>query len=163
LSNTDFREPGRVLSALNDAFPMEQYDGKFFTMWYGVYDRARSELAWSNGGHPPALLFAGTAAVEKPQLLQNGNPILGAIPEIEYETARSNIAPGSRLYVYSDGVHEIHKPDGSDWQFDEFIDFMSLPPGPGATIPDQLLCHARRLKGQELLDDDFSMLEVTFH
>jgi len=162
LSNTDLGEPGQVLGALNEAFPMEEYGNKFFTMWYGVYHRAGSELAWCNGGHPPALLFRGDAAEAAPQLLNNENPVLGVLPGVEFSTARSKIAPGSRLYLYSDGVHEIHKPDGSEWQFEEFTDFMRRPPDPGAAIPEQLLCHVRRLKGEELLDDDFSMLEITF-
>ncbi len=59
LADTDFCEPGQVLKALNDAFPMEEYGEKCFTMWYGVYQPSTSTLAWSGGGHPEALLFDG--------------------------------------------------------------------------------------------------------
>ena len=40
LPGTDFRDPGRVLAGLNDAFPMERHDNKYFTIWYGVYERS---------------------------------------------------------------------------------------------------------------------------
>ena len=33
LPQTDFRQPGQVLTALNKAFRMEQHDGKYFTIW----------------------------------------------------------------------------------------------------------------------------------
>jgi len=37
LPDTDFRDPGAVLGALNEAFRTEDHGGKFFTIWYGVY------------------------------------------------------------------------------------------------------------------------------
>ncbi|OHB76083.1 MAG: response regulator, partial [Planctomycetes bacterium RBG_16_64_10] len=110
----DFSDPGQVLASLNDAFPMELYGDKFFTMWYGVYNRLRSELVWCNGGHPPALLFPGAGQAEPPLRLQSENPMLGAFPGLPFETRQNQIAPGTRLYVYSDGVHEIHKLDGGE-------------------------------------------------
>ena len=39
LPQTDFREPGQVLAALNNAFQMDQQNGLFFTIWYGVYHK----------------------------------------------------------------------------------------------------------------------------
>ena len=159
----DFREPGDLLTALNEAFPMDRFGDKFFTMWYGVLNRTRWELAWCNGGHPPALLFPGPPdAQSRPRLLDGEDPILGAIPGVSFHTLRATIAPHSRLFLYSDGVHEIHKSDGSEWDFEEFVAFMSQSPDPAVSISDRLLSHVRRLKGSDLLDDDFSMLELTF-
>ena len=57
LPQTDFRQPGQVLTALNNAFPSEKYGDKFFTIWYGVYQRSTAKLRWSGAGHPDALLF----------------------------------------------------------------------------------------------------------
>ena len=37
LPRTDFRDPGAVLSSLNEAFPMERQNNMYFTIWYGVY------------------------------------------------------------------------------------------------------------------------------
>ena len=39
LPQTDFREPGQVLSALNKAFQMDQQNGLYFTIWYGIYHK----------------------------------------------------------------------------------------------------------------------------
>lgn len=36
LPQTDFRDPGQVLTALNRAFQMDQQNGLFFTIWYGI-------------------------------------------------------------------------------------------------------------------------------
>ena len=162
LPNTDFCEPGQVLAALNEAFPMEEYGDKFFTMWYGVFNRPDSTLAYSSAGHPPPLLFEGEGGGAEPVMLGCEAPMIGAMPWSDFETLRRKISPGSRLYVYSDGVHEIHKTDGSEWTYDEFVAFMAQPPEGSTPIGDRLLDHVRVLNGSDVLDDDFSMIEVRF-
>src|SRR5260370_19230476 len=64
LPGTDCRDPGKVLTRLNDIFPMEKQHGKYFTIWYGVFDRPRRTLTFSNAGHPPGLLYTGPSAAE---------------------------------------------------------------------------------------------------
>jgi sigma-B regulation protein RsbU (phosphoserine phosphatase) len=163
LPNTDFREPGQVLDALNEGFPMEEYGDKFFTIWYGVYNRTESTLAWCGGGHPPALFFESDSSTKTaPLQLDSDGPMIGAMPWTGFETGRRQVAPGSRLYIYSDGVHEIHKTDGTEWTFEEFVEFMSQPRDPSESLPSLLLDHVRELSGSDSLDDDFSMVEVRF-
>ncbi len=163
LPNTDFCEPGQVLAALNEAFPMDEYGDKFFTIWYGIFNPGESTLAWCGGGHPPALLYqGGTSPETDPVELDSKGPMMGAMPWTDFETQRREIPPGSRLYVYSDGVHEIHKADGGEWTFEEFVAFMSQPPDPSSSIMDRLLRHVRELGDSGILDDDFSLVEVRF-
>jgi hypothetical protein len=76
--------------------------------------------------------------------------------------ARRTIQPGSRLFLYSDGVHEIHKADGEEWTYTEFVQFMSQPDEGPKSLPNRLLEHVRQLNGSNVLDDDFSMVEVRF-
>ena len=59
IPGADPRDPGAVVTKLNDMFQMDRQDGKYFTIWYGVYDPAAGTLAYCNAGHPPALLFSG--------------------------------------------------------------------------------------------------------
>ena len=80
----------------------------------------------------------------------------------EFDQCERPLAPGSRLYVYSDGVHEIHKPDGTDWEFDEFVAFLSQPAPAAGSVMDALYDHVRAIHGSNTLDDDFSILEAVF-
>ena len=61
LPTTDWRDPGAVLTALNEAYPMERHDDLFFTIWYGVYHRPARRLAYASAGHPAAILLRGPA------------------------------------------------------------------------------------------------------
>ncbi|MCE9548080.1 MAG: SpoIIE family protein phosphatase [Planctomycetia bacterium] len=163
LAGADVRVPGQVLGALNDAFPAENYGEKFFTIWYGVYHRPTQTLSWSGGGHPDALLFAGDQpAGSLPQRLGSDGPMMGMMPWPEFETSQCAVPAGSRLYVYSDGCHEIHSSDGAEWKFDEFVSFIAEPSSSPQSLMDRLLATARRLKGSDQLDDDFSIIEMCF-
>ncbi len=55
IPDTDFKDPARVLTSLNEAFPGEENNDMFFIMWYGVYKKSTRELTYASGGHPPAL------------------------------------------------------------------------------------------------------------
>jgi sigma-B regulation protein RsbU (phosphoserine phosphatase) len=161
LANTDFCDPGAVLGALNDTFRMEQYGEKMFTMWYGVYRRSDGVLSYSGGGHPEALLFEDNA--KQPAHLESSGPMMGMMDWPEFETSRRKLKSPSSLYVYSDGVHEIHKPEGGEWTFGEFVDFLAAHgQSSDESVMDRLLAHVRQLHGSDQLDDDFSMVEVRF-
>jgi phosphoserine phosphatase RsbU/P len=85
----------------------------------------------------------------------------GQIEGIEYDTRIVQLEPFARLVVYSDGVYEIARPDGPMWKLDEFVEFVSGLPRE-EPVADRLLTHVRGMHGQDMLVDDFSVLEVRF-
>jgi phosphoserine phosphatase RsbU/P len=160
LPNTDCRDPGKVLARLNDIFPMEKQHGKYFTMWYGVFNRVNRTLAYSNAGHPPILLYTGPSAAESSlQELDSVGLAAGIAEGMDYDTKVIDLGKFARLLVYSDGVYEIDRPGAPMWTMQEFITYLSgLPREESAG--DLLLAHVRRLHGTDVLADDFSFLEV---
>ncbi|MEQ1826727.1 MAG: fused response regulator/phosphatase [Pirellula sp.] len=160
LPNTDFANPSQVLSALNRTFKMEEQDGRTFTMWYGVYEPKSRRLVWCAGGHPSALLFrpGHIAPIE----LESLNPGVGMFEWDDFEQKETVLPADARMYVYSDGAFEVHKQDGMMWTFREFIHFMSQPDDEQLSKMDLLIAHVRMLKGGNVLDDDFSMMDVRF-
>jgi sigma-B regulation protein RsbU (phosphoserine phosphatase) len=160
LPNTNCRDPGRVLARLNDIFPMEKQNGKYFTIWYGVFDRARRTLSYSNAGHPPALVSTGPTAAETTlQQLKKGGPAAGMMDGMDYETQTVELGPFARLLLYSDGVYEIDRPGAPMWKFREFAEYLAGLPRQ-EPVGDRLLAHVRGLHGSDILADDFSFLEV---
>src|SRR4051794_332499 len=161
LPDTDFRDPDAVLSRLNDAFPMERHDGKYFTIWYGVFDRASRRLAYASAGHPPALLLTGPAPGHaRPVALGRGGLAIGMLPGVPFRGGSVSLEPYSKLYVFSDGVYEIHRPGGSMMRLDELLDYLSSPPGP--RDPEAVWRYIRSEAEAEPLKDDFSFLEIQF-
>jgi sigma-B regulation protein RsbU (phosphoserine phosphatase) len=163
LPNVDFRDPGGVLSRLNEVFQMEKQNHKFFTIWYGVYRRGDRSLAYSNAGHPSALLFTGPAAGDaKLHELKSEGLAIGMVEGMPYETRTVGLGPYARMLVYSDGAFEIQKTDGAMWKFREFVDYVAALPPEGASVLDVLPTYVRQLQGSDALADDFSLVEVRF-
>lgn len=163
LPDTDFRDPGKVLAQLNNAFQMEKQNNNFFTMFYGVYRRTDRTLAYANAGHPAGLLFTGPNAAAAPlQELKAHDPIVGMMTDLEFETQRVGLDPYARLLLYSDGVYEIAKPAGGMWEYEEFKEYIAGLPAEDGAVMDKTLIHARQLHGADMLADDFSMLELRF-
>ncbi|HVS36499.1 MAG TPA: SpoIIE family protein phosphatase [Gemmataceae bacterium] len=162
LPGVDFRDPGQVLAGLNNAFPMDRHNGKYFTIWYGVYQQSQRRLTWAGGAHPAALMLTGpdaAGAVMKPLESQGG--IIGLMEDMPFESSACDLGPFAELLLFSDGVYEIAQPSGEMWTFDKFAAFAAAQP-PGAGRIDRLLTEARRLHGSDVLGDDFSMVRIVF-
>jgi serine phosphatase RsbU (regulator of sigma subunit) len=159
LPSVDFRLPGQVLGALNNAFPMEQFGEKMFTIWYGVFNAEARVLRWSGGGHPDALLRRRNS--RDLERLGSQGPMLGMIQDIEFEECESFIDSPARLFIYSDGAHEIQQSDGMFWNYDDFIRYMGEIGGHHDAL-QKLLDHVREMRGSDHLDDDFSAIEIDF-
>lgn len=158
LPGVDPRDPGQVMTKLNEMFQMDRQDGKYFTIWYGVYRPATRQLAYCNAGHPPALLHS-SGAIEQ---LEADGPAVGMVPELPYDTRTTAIGEGARLLIYSDGVFEVEKPDGQMWQYTDFVEKISPELAAEGDLIERHLEFCREISQVEVLGDDFSMVEVRF-
>jgi len=159
LPAADLLEPAKVLTTLNKLFQMDEQDGMYFTLWYGVYDKSQRQIRYASAGHPPALLFARGSA--EPLQLQTPGLMIGAMPDAEYAADSCAVEPGSSLYVISDGVYEIELPSGATATLGDLIQNMSTFPDDNL---DRVVASAQAMRRPDRIafDDDFSILKLTF-
>jgi len=81
----------------------------FVTAVYGVFDRRRRRLTYSNAGHNPPLLLRATGAVE---WLREGGTLLGAFADAEYTESIVDLERGDLLVFYTDGISEAMSATG---------------------------------------------------
>ncbi|MBD2360624.1 SpoIIE family protein phosphatase [Anabaena minutissima FACHB-250] len=164
LTNTNFYQPSEVLKALNHAFQMKYHGDKYFTIWYGVYHRFKRQLVYANAGHPPALLLSGTSttSLEVRQLSSLDLPI-GFLPDVHFEDAVFDMEKDSTLYIFSDGAYEINQPDGKIWGVDAFTDLLIKYSNVNNCYLKQILEQIMALNHQENLEDDFSLVKISFN
>ncbi len=159
LPNVNFYRPEKVLNALNETFQMNDQNEKYFTIWYGVYNRANRQLLYSSAGHPPAVLV--TAHGNPPQSIEclrtSGLPI-GMLPDTKYHWERCYIPPNSRLYLFSDGVYEIQQMDDSIMGLDDFIEILAHHTTDQGI--DDILHQVNARTKSRTFSDDLSLLEV---
>ncbi|MDH6706665.1 hypothetical protein P3T27_003392 [Kitasatospora sp. MAA19] len=78
--------------------------------WFTVLEMPDGSalLTWAQAGHPPLLRLRDGAA---DALSRPAGRILGADPGSEYELAQSELRPGDRLFLFTDGLVERHGED----------------------------------------------------
>ncbi len=158
LPGVDFRDPAAVLRGLNRMFPMERHNNLFFTMWYGVYNTVDRVLAYATAGHHPAFMLPAGATQTVP--LGTRNPSIGIAADREVTAARTPVAPGSSLFLFSDGVFEITDTEGHDWGLDQILSLLPVMATPGG--PRRLYDTVRKAAKPGPLEDDFSALALRF-
>lgn len=161
IPNIDYYQPSDVLSALNATFQMSYQNDKYFTIWYGVYNRSQKQLTYASAGHPPAVLISGNSPSPEIQKLKTPGMPVGMFPEAMYIDQSCPIQDFSSLYIFSDGVYEILQPDGTVWGLDPFVNLLSEHHAKTDSL-DEILNFVKELNSGDIFDDDFSLLKVSF-
>jgi phosphoserine phosphatase RsbU/P len=142
---------------------MENHNDKYFTIWYGVYNRKQRRLIYTNAGHPPALLLSHKSeqdiVVEK---LESISCPIGFLAEDEFEDNTVEIKENSTLYIFSNGVYEIPTPDGKIWGLNALIDLLTHYTKRNTCYLDQVLAEIHSVSDRTKFDDDLSILKVSF-
>ena len=159
LPDTDVRDPDAVLTALNATFQMADHGNRYFTIWYGVYDRRDRSLAFATGGHPPALILHDRRRIEK---LGRSGFFVGGFPDARFEVQKYGIDAPSSLLLFSDGLYEVATADGSVMGFDQFIDLLQANGGGAAIDLDAILHEIRGVANGAAFSDDVSILRLDF-
>ena len=163
LASADFTRPAEVLRQLNRAFPMEENNDMYFTMWYGVYDVEAGVLSYSSAGHPPALFFEnrpGGPALSAE--LQTPNMFIGGLEELEFGAGEFRVERPGRLFVFCDGVFEVTRQDGSTGTLEDLKNFLTRECREAGDVLERLHGQVAAACADRPLDDDFSILEVEF-
>ena len=164
LPNTNFKDPGQVLKALNIAFPSDSNKDMFFTIWYGVFNKNNRELTYASAGHPPAILCDENSTFGcHINLLKTPNFVVGGIEGTNYVKDKCKIPEGNTLYIFSDGVYEVEKSDGTNWHFNEFVNYIKKIKTDGQAVMDRLYDYVRQKGKSSNIKDDFTIVEVVFN
>jgi len=160
LPQVEFDNPAAVLSSLNGRFKMDTHHGMFFTIWYGVYRPRERTLTYASAGHHEAYLVppgkSSARSLGMPALM------IGAMPDGAYQAQQTTVPAGSSLYLFSDGVFEIVTASGDRWTQADFEPLLLEPSVPGRSESDRLYEAVRHAAGPGPLQDDASLMVLTF-
>ena len=100
---TIIASPAEVATQLNRLFQADEFSGLYFTILYGVLHLPTGRLDYASAGHPALLRVPAGGGAEFHGA--EGFPV-GFVPDVEYGQKTLQLAPGDRIYLYSDGVTE---------------------------------------------------------
>lgn len=160
LPNVDFKNPASVLASLNDRFPSDSHNGLYFTMWYGVYRTDERTVTYGSAGHGPAVLVPSDKS--ETQLLGMPALMIGLLPSQPYDVQHAAMPPGSTLFLFSDGAYEIVTKTDDRWELSNFLPLLMEPAVPGTSEPDRVYQAVKKVAAPGPLEDDFSLVAITF-
>lgn len=160
LPGCDFHSPPDVLSRLNAMFQMENHNGMFFTIWYGVYDRRAQTLTYASAGHHPAYLVSADRTKVAP--LKTEGPLIGVMEDFHVKEAKVTVPESASLHLFSDGVFEVDDSKGRQLGLPNLLSLLHQPPAEGRSEPQRIYQSVREFARPGPLDDDFSYLVVNF-
>lgn len=116
------QEPAGALAVLNRQLQGVMPSDQFATAFYGIYDRGEGSMRYSQAGHPPPMLLrSGTGEVVR---LESEGFVLGTLDDARLGEGTTEVAPGDRLLLYTDGIveaaNEKQEPYGTD-RLEEFF------------------------------------------
>lgn len=97
-------EPVRIVSRMNDMMIRKNSMTVFVTFFAGVLDLDTGHLRYCNAGHKAPL-------VNRQPLPVHSNLPIGAMLDYEFEAQETDLAPGSTLFLYTDGLDEAEKAE----------------------------------------------------
>ena len=131
----------------------------FVTLFVGVLNLSNGLLLYSNAGHnAPVVISAG-----EPRMLDvDSNVAVGIMEDWEYSQQETVLAPGSVLFLYTDGLSEAARVDGSLFGDERILEHLS---GRGEDAPvKSIIDHMTREVGQFVGDaeqsDDLTMMAI---
>ena len=148
--------PLEVALELNRRLPMEEQDGLWFTMVYGVLDLDTLEFRHVRAGHPEVVHVANSSA---PRTLECMGMPIGCIKEIELEEHVVKLETGDRLFLYSDGVPEAMTPKSELLGMNQMMEVIELGQAQSIEGSVELLMKVvERWCAERGPDDDVSIL-----
>jgi sigma-B regulation protein RsbU (phosphoserine phosphatase) len=113
--------PSKILAALNRSFQFCSEHGKYLTAFCGMLDCETGHMVYSLAGHVPPLTYRhASQSVEK---LNSSGFCLGVFEDGLYEDNEIDLAPGDRLFAYTDGISDASLDDQNIFgaQFPELL------------------------------------------
>lgn len=102
-------EPCHVFTKVNQLLCEGNEAGLFVTAWMGILDIETGKLTYVNAGHNPPLIKLADGSFT--YLKSRPGFVLAGLETIRYKQSELTMAPGDKLFLYTDGVTEALNMD----------------------------------------------------
>ena len=124
------KDPATVLETLNERICRNNTEEMFVTVWLGILDLKTGVLTCSNAGHEYPVLRQPSGHFEI--LKDKHGFVVGGMPGMKYTNYTIEMQPGSKLFVYTDGVPEAERSDRKQFGLERTVTMLrrieDLPP-----------------------------------
>ena len=132
------KTPGQILTDTNAAICQNNREEMFVTVWLGILELSTGKLTAANAGHEyPVLQQAGGQF----KLYKDKHGfVIGGMAGVKYKEYELTLQPGSRLFLYTDGVPEATDADNEMFGTDRMLAALNVDP---VAHPKEILKNVR--------------------
>jgi len=110
-----------VMKNMNTQVALSTSSEKYVTLFYAELELDTGVLHFANGGHNYPLLVRADGEVI---LLEAGGPVIGAFPNIEYDSASVQLYKDDVLFFFTDGLSEAMDAEGREYGENRIREFI---------------------------------------
>ena len=151
--------PARIVTELNREACRNNASGTFVTLFLGVLDLSTGRLRYCNAGHDRPVLV-GDSVEELPAL---ANVPVGVFDDVTYQEQEAMVAPGSLLFLYTDGVTESMDAGRRQFGRERLLAALAACPRKPEALIRAVGADIRAFAGEAEQSDDLTMLAVHYH
>lgn len=153
------RTPSDAMRAVNNNLCSVPFAAPLTTLFIAKLNPVNGRLLWCNGGHPPAQILSADGRLRS---LDDGGPLLGAVPNAAFNCGEAYLAPGDSLFAYSDGVLECRNTAGTEFGMDRLLKAAKMSISPAASVVlFSVLAAAQEFTVNQRREDDMAMVVVS--
>jgi HAMP domain-containing protein len=112
-----------IFTKANEKLCENNESGMFVTAWMGILDLKTGILKFANAGHNPPLIKRANGEFE--YLKMRAGFVLAGMEGVRYRAGELTLAPGDRLFLYTDGVPEATNAENKLYGEDRLLSFMN--------------------------------------
>ena len=120
------KSPAQILMDSNAAIYKSNREEMFVTVWIGILEISTGRLVASNAGHEYPILKSPDGKFEI--IKDKHGFVMGGFDVVKYTEYDLTLKPGSKLYLYSDGVPEAANGNGEFFGNDRLLDALNSEP-----------------------------------
>ncbi len=120
------QSPAAILAKTNQAISSGNEEQMFLTVWIGILEISTGKLTAANAGHEYPMIRKPGGSYE---LLQDKHGfVIGGLEDSAYCEYELKLEPGSRIFVYTDGLPEASAEDGSMFGTERVLEVLNRDP-----------------------------------
>ena len=146
-------EPIRIVSRMNDMLSRDNSMTIFVTFFAGVLDLNTGHLRYCNAGHIAPIVDGNPLPVES-------NLPIGAMPDWKYTTQEADIAPGSTIFLYTDGLDEAENAECQRFGKKRILEVMQTASQQPRPLIERMTQAVGEFVGDTEQSDDLTMLAI---
>ena len=156
------KSPEDVLMSVNDQICQNNREQLFVTVWLGILELSTGKLIASNAGHEKPIIKHAEGDYE--MIIDKHGLVVGAMGGIRYRNYELRLYPGSKLFIYTDGLMEAADEKDGIFGSERALETLNrAKDAPPQELLEYVKSEVKRFEGGAPRFDDLTLLCLEYY